>query len=222
MRGYNITGHRRHCSITASTISCRSKRAHSSIIRVSSSLTLAILDRETLSYSTPDIIVDWVQIRWIRRPQCWRTEVGHFRSRKAVATVSRARQKQFCRVFSETRICIRHTRSVVILLHVPLSPLLSLSLSLSLFLSLSLSLLFSNHNFISDMWLVFCQGAFVTACAVLYGAVDTVVFIIIIIIIIIYPLSSLFSPLSSLLYLLYSLSFTGVNPEGSGPRPPTL
>ena len=26
---------------------------------------------------TPDAIVDWVQIRWIRRPQCWRNEVWH-------------------------------------------------------------------------------------------------------------------------------------------------
>jgi len=26
---------------------------------------------------TPDAIVVWVQIRWIRRPQCWRNEVRH-------------------------------------------------------------------------------------------------------------------------------------------------
>ena len=26
---------------------------------------------------TPDAIVDWTQIRWIRRPQCWRNEVWH-------------------------------------------------------------------------------------------------------------------------------------------------
>jgi len=50
---------------------------HSSIGRISSSLRLAILDRQTFSCSTPDAIVDKVQIWWIRGPQCWRNEVGH-------------------------------------------------------------------------------------------------------------------------------------------------
>jgi len=30
-----------------------------------------------LQQYTPEVIVDWAKIRWIRRPQCWRNKVWH-------------------------------------------------------------------------------------------------------------------------------------------------
>jgi len=41
---------------------------------------------------TPDAMVDWVQIRWIRRPQCWRNEVWHLSLQESDGVVCSMRQ----------------------------------------------------------------------------------------------------------------------------------
>src|SRR6218665_3883338 len=80
-------------AIAASTIDW-SKRHHSSIRRISSSLTLAILDRLTFScvrptFQNPDAIIVWVHIFGeFGDHSVGETKSGTFRSRKA--TVSRA------------------------------------------------------------------------------------------------------------------------------------
>ena len=67
----------RHHLLTASTIDW-SKRAHSLIRLVSGSRFVDVSYSGWVNFLlqyTPDAVVDWVQVRCILRPQCWRNEV---------------------------------------------------------------------------------------------------------------------------------------------------